>query len=67
VERTEQLKVEKNKSDRLLRQMLPITVIQQLKQQRQVRGFILKNNNDALETKIVKFDSSLEKEISYFA
>jgi hypothetical protein len=36
VERTQQLKLEKNKSDRLLRQMLPMSVIQQLKQQRQV-------------------------------
>ncbi|KAL7027528.1 hypothetical protein ACKWTF_005475 [Chironomus riparius] len=36
VERTHQLKNEKNKSDRLLRQMLPSTVIRQLKQQRQV-------------------------------
>lgn len=36
VERTQQLKLEKNKSDRLLRQMLPTSVIQQLKQQRQV-------------------------------
>lgn len=36
VERTQELKVEKNKSDKLLRQMLPVSVIQQLKQQRQV-------------------------------
>lgn len=36
VERTHELKAEKNKSDKLLRQMLPVSVIQQLKQQRQV-------------------------------
>ncbi|CRK87155.1 CLUMA_CG000964, isoform A [Clunio marinus] len=36
VEKTNQLRIEKNKSDKLLRQMLPKTVIQQLKQQRQV-------------------------------
>jgi hypothetical protein len=34
--------MEKNKSDRLLKQMLPITVIQQLKQQRQVILFVFK-------------------------
>lgn len=40
VERTQQLRVEKNKSDKLLRQMLPLAVIQQLKQQRQVRKLL---------------------------
>ena len=36
VERTNQLLLERTKSDRLLGQMLPLPVIQQLKQQRQV-------------------------------
>jgi hypothetical protein len=36
VDKTQELRMEKGKSDRLLRQMLPLQVIRQLKQERQV-------------------------------
>ena len=45
VDKTQQLNVEKNKADRLLSQMLPVQVIRQLKQQRQVSNLILYSLN----------------------